>query len=231
MARACCQGPTPRAGLVLGAQNGAARAVCVLVHGRGQSPEEMQAHILARLDAPGLAFVLPRAPGGAWYAAKAVDPLTAATRSALAQALDHLEGDIAWAGAAYPGLPLVLAGFSQGACLALEYGFSGRPAAAGLAGLVALTGCRVGLASDARPQDLPPHLPVYLTGADRDPWIPVTAFAEAALELGRARARLRCDLIPDRGHVVSDSEIALLLSVLQGAAQPQPEPQPQPQPG
>ena len=68
--------------LRLGADTGA-RAVCVLVHGRGQSPEEMQSHVLARLNAPAVAFVLPRAPGGAWYAAKAVEPLTADTRVAV----------------------------------------------------------------------------------------------------------------------------------------------------
>ncbi|WP_225029618.1 alpha/beta hydrolase [Xinfangfangia pollutisoli] len=197
--------------LPLGAQGGGARAVCVLVHGRGQSPEEMQSHVLARLDAPGVAFHLPRAPGGAWYAAKAVDPLTPDTRTALAAALDHLAADVAAARAAHPGLPLVLAGFSQGACLSLEYAFAGRPAPEAL---VALTGCRVGVLADDRPRALPPLLPVYLTGADQDPWIPVTAFAEAALELGQARARLRTDLFPDRGHEVSDAEIAMLQRVL-----------------
>jgi phospholipase/carboxylesterase len=180
--------------LHLGAGQGA-RAVCVLVHGRGQSPEEMQSHILARLAAPGVAFVLPRAPLGSWYGARAIDPLTADTRSALAAALDHLGGDIATARAAHPDLPLLLAGFSQGACLSMEYGFAGRTAPDAL---VALTGCRVGVP----------------TGSDADPWIPVTAFAEAALELGQARARLRADLFPDRGHEVSDSEIAMLAAIL-----------------
>lgn len=80
--------------------------------------------------------------------------------------------------------------------------------------LVALTGCRVGVRADDRPRALAPHLPVYLTGSDKDPWIPVTAFAEAALELGEARARLRSDLFPDRGHEVSAAEIAMLQRVL-----------------
>lgn len=204
----------PAAALQLGAGSGA-RAVCVLVHGRGQSPEEMQAHVFARLAAPGVAFVLPRAAGGGWYAAKAVDPLTADTRAALSASLDQLQGDIAAARAAWPGLPLVLAGFSQGACLSLEYGFDGRPAPEALA---ALTGCRVGGRADDRPHALPDGLPVYLSGSDADPWIPVTAFAEAALELGEARAALRADLFPGRGHEVSDAEIAMLQAVLDDAA-------------
>jgi phospholipase/carboxylesterase len=198
------------AALHLGAEQGA-RAVCVLVHGRGQSPEEMQSHILARLRVPEVAFVLPRAPAAVWYAAKAVDPLTPDTRRALGSALNHLAADMAAARAAHPGVPLLLAGFSQGACLALEYAFAGLPAPEAL---VALTGCRVGVLADQRPRAMPPLLPVYLTGSNADPWIPVTAFAEAALELGQARARLRTDLFPDRGHEVSDSEIAMLNTVL-----------------
>ena len=93
-------------------------AICVFVHGRGQSPEEMQSHVLARLDAPDVAFVLPRAESGSWYDARAIDPLTAGTRTALQAALDQLAGDVAEARAAFGELPLLLAGFSQGACLA-----------------------------------------------------------------------------------------------------------------
>ena len=203
------------AALHLGAKAGA-RAVCVLVHGRGQSPEEMQTHILERLDAPGVAFVLPRAPGNVWYAARAVDSLTPQTRAALAKAIDHLAADIAAARAEYPDLPLVLAGFSQGACLSLEYAFAGLPPPEAL---VALTGCRVGVPSDDRPQRLPPGLPVYLTGSDADPWIPVSAFAEAALELGQGCARLRTDLFPGRPHEATGAEIAMLQAVLADLAQ------------
>lgn len=188
-----------------------ARAVCVLVHGRGQSPEEMQAHILARLDLAEVAFVLPRAATRSWYAAKAVDPLTAETRAALAASLDALAADVASARAAHPGRPLLLAGFSQGACLSLEYAFAGRPAPDAL---VALTGCRVGATTDERARSLAPGLPVYLTGSDADPWIPVTAFAEAAMELGQGRARLRADLFPGRAHEVTDAEVAMLAAML-----------------
>ena len=57
-------------------------------------------------------------------------------------------------------------------------------------------------------------LPVYLTGGDADPWIPVSAFAEAAAAVGGAHARLRADLFPGRGHEVSAAEIAVLDAML-----------------
>lgn len=203
-------------GLRLGAEGAGARALCVLVHGRGQSPEEMRAHVLARLEAPGVAFQLPRAPRGAWYDARAVDPITPQTRGQLDAALAQLEAEIAALRADYPGLPLLLAGFSQGACLAIEYTCRGAHPPAALA---ALTGCRVGTPACVRPQAAPPGLPVYLTGGDRDPWIPVEAFAEAALNLGRQGAALRADLFPERGHEVSEPEIAMLRAILADLAQ------------
>lgn len=199
------------AGLRLGATGSAVKALCVFVHGRGQSPEEMESHVLRRLWAPGVAFALPRAPRGAWYDAKAVDPLTDATRLQLADALDQLAGEIGALRADHPGLPLLLAGFSQGACLSLEYVCAGRHPPQALA---ALTGCRVGTAQCARPMRAAPDLPVYLSGSDADPWIPVTATAEATLDLGRQKAQLRLDLLPGRGHEVSAVEIAMLESLL-----------------
>jgi phospholipase/carboxylesterase len=110
---------------------------------------------------------------------------------------------------------LVLAGFSQGACLSLEHAFTGRAVPDAL---VAFTGCRVGQVSDDRPAALPSGLPVYLSAGSADPWIPVAAFAEAALALGLAEARLRCDVFPARLHEVSDVEIAMLDSILSDLA-------------
>lgn len=193
--------------LRLGVEPGRARTLCVLVHGRGQTPENMVEGVAARLSAPDVAFALPRAPGGSWYAAKAVDPLTADTERQLALSLDRLTAEIETLQAAAPGLPLLLAGFSQGACLSMEHLLRSGPWRGALA---ALTGCRVGRPGEAPEAAVLEGFPVYLTGGDRDPWIPVTAFAEAAGALGQAGARLRADVFPGRPHEVSDAEIAVL---------------------
>src|SRR5690606_796333 len=136
------------AGLRRGASGSGAKALCVLVHGRGQSPEDMESHILARLRLEDVAIFLPRAPRGAWYDAKAIDPLTDSTRNQLGNALAQLGAEIAGLRREAPGVPLLLAGFSQGACLSVEYACLGsNPPEA----LVALTGCRVGTEQCARP--------------------------------------------------------------------------------
>ena len=185
-----------------------AAVVCVLTHGRGQSPEAMDDHIVSRLNARGIAYVLPRAASGSWYDARAIDPLTDATYKQLAASLDQLKQAAALAPA---NVPLVMAGFSQGACLTLEYGFA---FGAWRGAMVSFTGCRVGTLEDQRQRHDLAGLPVYLSGADNDPWIPLTAFAATTLELGSARARLRTDVFPGRQHEVSDVEIAVLQSVL-----------------
>jgi phospholipase/carboxylesterase len=194
-----------------GADPAKAKVLCVFVHGRGQSPEEMEAAVIRRLSAPDVAFALPRADGKSWYTARAIDPLTDATRTELSASLQGLASAISDLRGKAPETPLVLAGFSQGACLSLEHAFTGRAVPDAVA---AFTGCRVGLPDDDRFANLRSGLPVYLSAGSADPWIPVQAFAETAAALGQAEAKLRCDVFPGRPHEVSATEIALLDGLL-----------------
>jgi len=185
-----------------------AKAICVFTHGRGQSPEAMEEHVLARLNAPHVAFVLPRAPTTSWYDAKAVDPLNEKTVGQLAASLEILRAVVAELPS---GWPVIMAGFSQGACLSIEYALRfGKWHGA----LVALTGCRVGQLGDDRPTKDVAGLPVYVSGSDADSWIPLNACMEAVRELGAAHARVRADVFPGRAHEVSDTEIAVLSHTL-----------------
>lgn len=203
------------AGLRRGAMGSGVRALCVLVHGRGQSPEEMESHIMQRLAAPNIAFALPRATGNSWYDARAIDLLTDDTRRQLGSALDALQVEIAALRQDYPDLPLLLVGFSQGACLSIEYVCRGSQAPDALA---ALTGCRVGTQACDRPDAAPRDLPAYLSGSDADPWISLAAMSEAAFALGARGVQLRIDVFPQRPHEVSDAEIAMLDTMLSDLA-------------
>lgn len=201
--------------LWLGASSAKAQVTCVFVHGRGQSPEAMVDAVLSRLTAVQVAFCLPRATGASWYGARAIDPLTEITRAELTAACGCIEDAVQAARKAAPGMPLVVAGFSQGACLTLEWLCSGgtTPDA-----MIAFTGCRVGPPPDLRAPPPLQGLPIYLTGGDADPWIPVSAFADAVASLGQAGAALRTDLFPGRAHEVSAPEIAMLDLTLQDLA-------------
>jgi phospholipase/carboxylesterase len=199
----------------LGATADRARVLCILVHGRNQSPEAMEAAIVRHLSTPDVGFALPRAGDKCWYRALAVDPLAAETKAELATSLVDLAALVRSLRTDAPGKPVVLAGFSQGACLSLEHAFTGSDAPAAV---VALTGCRVGVAGDDRPSRLRPGLPVYLSAGQDDPWIPLPAFAQAAVELGTGGATLRMDVFPDRPHEVSAAEISMLDAVLSDLA-------------
>lgn len=201
--------------MALGVAPDRAQALCVFVHGRTQTPEDMHAAVIRHLTTPDVAYLLPRANGASWYAARAIDPLSDTARHDLAQSMADVAAAIAAFQAAAPGIPLVLAGFSQGACLSLELAFSGLAA---VRAVVAFTGCRVGSATDDRPCALPPGLPVYLSAGQDDPWIPLPAFSEAVVALGQSGAVLRADIFPARPHEVSPAEITLLDGVLHDLA-------------
>lgn len=189
-----------------GADPATARAVAVVLHGRGQTPDYMLDAVVSRLNTPGLHCVLPAAPGEGWYDAKAVEALSADTETQLIAALDLVAGAEAAARAACPGKPLILIGFSQGACLVIEHLMRrGQADAAAM-----LTGCRVGAATDDLPRAGLSGLPVYCTNGDADPWIPTWAFQKAVADFITAGARVRSDVLPGRAHEIAAPEIAAL---------------------
>lgn len=104
-----------------------ARVLCILAHGRNQSPEAMETAVVRHLSTPDVAFALPRAGEKCWYTALAIDPLCAKTWAELGTSLQHLASLVESLRDQVPGAPVVLAGFSQGACLALEHAFTGKP--------------------------------------------------------------------------------------------------------
>jgi phospholipase/carboxylesterase len=203
-----------------GAEPERAEAVCVLVHGRGQSPEAMDAHVVARAGGAGVHWVLPRAEGGSWYEARAIDPIAPGTEARLNAALDAVAGALRHAHRESPGAAVVLAGFSQGGCVALEYALRrGRgPEGRQLDGLAVLTGCRVGAASDEQPLPDLAGLPCYLACGQDDPWVPLAPFFAAAGQLARAGAKLTVQTFPGRGHEVADEEVRALDAMLAAAA-------------
>ena len=195
--------------LILGAAGGDAGVTCIVVHGRGQVPEDMVRMIVSRLDVPGVRFVLPRADGAGWYAARAIDPLTDVTRGEVAASVAVVAGLVEGVTG-----PVVLAGFSQGACVVAEYLFRHGP----VAGACLFTGCRVGVAGDGLPKAALAGMPVYASCGDADPWIPSASFHTMLGDLTRAGARLRCDVLPGRAHGVTRTELDALAAMLRAVA-------------
>ncbi|SFQ30661.1 phospholipase/carboxylesterase [Roseivivax halotolerans] len=199
-----------------GAGPAAAKAVALVLHGRGQAPDYMLDNLVRRLSVEGVRYVLPASKGEGWYDAKAVETLTEDTETQLRAALKVVADAEAAARADCPDCPVVLIGFSQGACLVIEHLMRG-----GLADAAAmLTGCRVGAASEDLPRAELPGLPIYCSNGDEDPWIPAWAFQDAVSDLVACGARVRSDVLPGRDHEISALEAsvvdALLSDVVRG---------------
>jgi phospholipase/carboxylesterase len=202
-----------------GAGSDDAKVICIVVHGRGQSQADMMASVVDRLDVTGARYALPKSEAAGWYAARAIDPLTDQTQAKLQDGILRVADLIAQEKRLAPDCPVLLCGFSQGACLGLEL-LMRHPGLVDAACL--LTGCRVGGPTDDLPTTSLRNLPVYASCGDDDPWIPVDAYERMLATLTRLGARLRTDMFPGRPHEVSDTEISVLAVMLTSLAADRP---------
>ncbi|WP_431879752.1 alpha/beta hydrolase, partial [Amycolatopsis sacchari] len=181
---------------------GASRAALV-VHGRGQTPDYMEA-VLDRVAVPDLACLLPAAAGNTWYPLGFLQPVEA-NQPRLNQALETVDamlGRIAEAGV--PPERTYLIGFSQGACLLSEY-LVRNPRRYGGAAL--LTGGYIG--PDRRsPNGSLDGTPVFLGTSRYDEWVPLSRAEETADLLRAMGADVTFEVYDDREHLVNDDEIA-----------------------
>jgi phospholipase/carboxylesterase len=97
-----------------------ASAALILVHGRGGTAEGILS-LVGELTQPGFAFLAPQAAGNSWYPPSFMAPI-AHNEPYLTGALDALAAVLErLAEAGIPAERTILLGFSQGACLALEF--------------------------------------------------------------------------------------------------------------
>ncbi len=111
-----------------------ARAAMVVLHGRGDSAEGILG-LTAELDVKRFAYLAPQAAGSAWYPQSFLAPL-AANQPWLDSALRAVTAAVdTIAAAGLTGDRVILLGFSQGACLALEFAARNPRRYGGVAGL------------------------------------------------------------------------------------------------
>ncbi len=183
-----------------------ARAAMILLHGRGATAEDIIT-IAAEVRNPGWAYVAPQASGNAWYPNPFTAPLET-NEPYLSAALDMVSRLIERVEARVPAQRIVLLGFSQGACLTLEW--AARHARR-YGGVVALSGGLIG--PDGTARDYPGDFdgtPVFLGCSDIDPHIPMPRVVEAGEVLKHMGAEVTVRFYPGMGHMVSGEEIATI---------------------
>jgi len=176
----------------------------VLVHGRGATAESILTLVPA-IDSGGFAYLAPQASGGTWYPLSFLAPIES-NEPGIASGLQAIADLVASAEAAgIPASRIMLLGFSQGACLSLE--FSARNARR-YGGIACLSGGLIG--PDGTPRDYDGSYagtPAFLGCSDVDGHVPASRVVESSRVLERMGAAVTMKLYPGMGHMVNDDEI------------------------
>jgi len=187
----------------------------ILVHGRGATAESIL-DLAHALRAPQVSWLAPQAAAHSWYPNRFLAPLPSNEpwlSSALA-ALGDLVQRVLEAGIARDRL--LLAGFSQGACLALEFVVRNPARYGGVAGL---SGGLIGPPGTTWPRDgALDRTPVFLGCSDIDDHIPAARVLESADVLRANGAEVTDVLYPGMGHTVNRDELEHLQRLIDRVA-------------
>ena len=188
-----------------------AAGAVILLHGRGASPQDILG-LAGEFKQPGLAYRAPEAAGHTWYPNSFLAPIEK-NEPWLTSALEKVKGIVA--DIESDGIPrerIVIAGFSQGACLASEYVArnAGR-----YGGVIAFTGGLIG----------PPNTkfsyagtlagtPAFFGAGDHDPHVPWERVQESATVLSAMGAEVVVKCYPGLPHTINPDEIAEARKIL-----------------
>lgn len=184
----------------------------LMLHGRGASADDILS-LANEFAQPGFAYLAPQAAGNTWYPNRFLAPVEENEpwlSSALAFVADVL-AEIVKAGILYERIMLL--GFSQGACLGLEYAARN---ARRYGGIVGLSGALIG-PEDAR-RDYPRSLagtPVFLGCSDVDFHVPKERVYQTAEVLRRLGGEVTVRLYPTMDHSVNRDEIDFVSGMMQ----------------
>ena len=189
-----------------------ARAAMLIVHGRGAHAEDILL-LAEEFRQPEFAYLAPQAAGNTWYPNRFLVPI-AENEPWLSSALEFV-GDVLQqiVAAGIPYERTILLGFSQGACLTLE--FAARNARR-YGGVVGLSGALIG--PDDMPRDYPGSLagtPVFLGCSDVDFHVPKERVDHTADVMSRLGGQVTERLYPNLGHTVNQDEIDFVKDIMQ----------------
>ena len=194
----------------------AADRVLIMVHGRGGSAEDILS-LADHLPVQDYALLAPEATGHSWYPYSFLAP-PAQNQPWLESAVDMLAAvvdDIVAAGIAKDKICFL--GFSQGACLTLE--FAARNAAR-YGGVAAFTGGLIGdkIYTENYKGDFG-GMPVFIGTGDHDPHVPLQRVEATTALLRGMHADVTEKVYPGRPHTILAEEIAEAARVVFGGDQ------------
>jgi len=183
-----------------------ATGALIMLHGRGGSAANIM-DLAGNLNTTGLAIYAPQAQQNSWYPYSFMAPdkdNQPALKSAL-ETIGEVVDDILSAGILAEHIYFL--GFSQGACLSLEY-ISRNARRYG--GAVAFTGGLIGeelISANYRGNF--EGTPVLITTGDPDPHVPLTRVQQSLQQLQAQQANVKMQVYPGRPHTISRDELQL----------------------
>ena len=199
-------GPHQKTGVATtGVSASEAKAAMILVHGRGASAESILT-LSNEFDTSELHYAAPQAEHFTWYPYSFLAPTSqnepglSSGLQAIFDILSNLEEE------GIPKEKIIIAGFSQGACLATEF-VARHPARYG--GVIALSGGLIGdsVAFENYTGSLD-RTPYFVGCSDVDPHIPVERVHESAEVMEKLGAEVTKKIYPGMGHTVIEDEIS-----------------------
>jgi predicted esterase len=188
-----------------------ARLVAILLHGRGASADDILG-LAHQFSARDIAYVAPQAAGSTWYPYSFLAPIPqnepwiGSALRVVAGLVEHLNQQ------GVPADRLVVMGFSQGACLTLE--FAARHARR-YAAVVAFTGGLIG--PPGTPRDYAGDFagtPVFIGSSDVDPHVPLERVQESTAVFRRLGANVDERIYPRMGHTINADELEAVDALL-----------------
>lgn len=181
-----------------------ARLVAIMLHGRGASAEDILG-LAGEFAARDVAYLAPQAANRTWYPYSFLAPIPQ-NEPGLTSALGVIEGLVqTLQQQQIPSARIALMGFSQGACLTLEFAARHPQRYAVIAGF---SGGVIG--PPGTPRDYPGAFdgtPVFLGCSDVDPHIPLDRVNESAAVFTRMGARVDKRIYPGMAHTIIAAEI------------------------
>lgn len=183
-----------------------AKKVLIMIHGRGGNAQDILS-LSGHLNVKDFALFAPQATGNTWYPYSflAEPEKNEPQLSSAIDLLDELLKEIKSEGISSENIFIL--GFSQGACLTLE--FAARNAQK-FGGIVAFTGGLIGdkLNTKSYSGDFN-GTPVFISTGDPDPHVPVERVQETEKLYKDLNANVRVKIYNNRPHTISQGEIDL----------------------
>ncbi len=181
-----------------------ANKVAIMIHGRGASADSILT-LRDHLHVGEFALLAPQAPGNTWYPYSFMAP-DSSNEPALSNAIKMLDGiveDLKSKG--FKSEQIFFIGFSQGACLSLEYATQN---AQKYGGVIAFTGGLIGekLNKGKYKGDFE-GTKVFIGSSHKDMHVPLSRIEESAELIKQMGGELKTLVFKDQNHTIRQEEV------------------------